>query len=594
MKLAKLISELKRRNVFKATIAYLAVAWVIIQIASIILPTFDVPDYALKLLIYLLAAGLIIWVGFSWIYDITPEGVQKTEDAPVDAETSRLNNRRLNAVIVGSVLIAVLLLVVASFWAGSQWNEGIFDSETKRVAILPFVEKVEGEAEEYIKTGLTQGLISELSKVDQLRVLNLPSSSVLASGFSTTNLLIVNEINLVDYFVTGSFERKDGQLEVLIKLKEELEARPSWQKRYLGDLSEIRKIWAEVAFDLSNQMAIEVKQEDLALWSDLRPVKPETYELYLKGKHYLVKSTEEDWQRGLVYFQEAIDQNPADPYAYAGMAEAYVSIGHGLMPPDDVFPKAEAAAKRAIQLDSLNAEGWAALSHYHTYFGWDWNLAEYAFNKANELNPNMAYNHYHRSWFLALFGRMNEAIEEHKKAQEIDPFTPLHSAWLGELYRWVGLYEEALAEAEKASQMDNDYALSMFIKGRIYLDQGKEEDALEIFSRASEINSGWRYLGYGPALIQTGHIEEGKAIIEELEKLEPSSFGSLCLAYMYTTLEDYNKAFENLEHAKKHAFYPWIRVMITDKKMRQDPRYLQLIREMNLPDPAPLNFNPEL
>lgn len=596
MKLAKLISELKRRNVFKATIAYLAVAWVIIQIASIILPTFDAPDYLLKVLIYLLAVGLIFWIGFSWVYDLTPEGIQKTSELPLDSDISRLNDRRLNTVIVGAILVAVLLLAVASFWAGSRWNEGVFSSETKRVAILPFVEKVEGKSEEYFKTGLTEGLISELSKVDQLRVLNLSSTSVMSSGFSPTNLLIVNEINLVDYFVTGTFERKDSQLKVVIQLKESLKTSPVWQKGYLRDLSEIRQLWAEVAADISSQMGIVIKQEDLALWSDLRPVKPETYELYLKGRHYLNKSTDEDMRRGLVYFQEAIDQNPADPYAYAGMAEAYITLGHSQMvsPPQDLFPKAELAAKRAIQLDSLNAEGWAALAHYHTYFGWDWQLAEYAFKKANELNPNMAYNHYHRSWYLALFGRMNEAIEEHKRAQELDPFTPLHTAWLGELYRWVGMYEEGLAEAEKASQMQGDYALSMFIKGRIYMDQGKEEEALKILKRAGEINPGWKYLGYGPSLLQTGHLEEGKAVIEELEKLEPSPFIALCLAKMYMELGNYEKAFENFDKAKKHAFYPWIRVMFTDEEMRKDPRYLALIQEMNLPYPAPLEFDPNL
>ena len=218
-------------------------------------------------------------------------------------------------------------------------------------------------------------------------------------------------------------------------------------------------------------------------------------------------------------------------------AEGYITVGHSLMPPPDALSKAHAAAKRAIQLDSTNAEGWAALAHYETYSGRDWQLAEYAFYKANELNPNMAYNHYHRSWYLALFGRMNEAIEEHKHAQELDPFTPLHTAWLGELYRLVGLYEEGLAEVDKVSEMQDDFALGMLIKGRIYMDQGQTDDAFEIFRQASEINPGCKYLGYGPALIRAGHIEEGKAIIKELENMPRAPFFSLCLGIMYIILE---------------------------------------------------------
>ena len=120
MKFSKLFSELQRRNVFKATIAYLAIAWVVIQIASIMLPVFEAPDYAIKILIYVLGIGLFFWIGFSWLYDLTPEGIHKTEDTITDEETSRLNNKRLNKVIVGSLSLAVLLLVIISFWAGSH------------------------------------------------------------------------------------------------------------------------------------------------------------------------------------------------------------------------------------------------------------------------------------------------------------------------------------------------------------------------------------------------------------------------------------------------------------------------------------------
>ena len=598
MKLHKLISELKRRHVFKSTIAYLAIAWIIIQIASIILPAFYAPDYALKALIYVLAIGLFFWIGFSWIYDLTPDGLRKTDQTVESEEILELTNRRLNNVIVGSLVIAVILLVIISFWAGSSWND-VPTPESKKVAIIPFVQQLDGleeknEEEEYFRIGMTDALINELSKVDQLTVIKQTSTKVLTSGFHSPNSFITNVINGVDYFVNGLIERQSNEITIHIELKKFIDAAPIWTKSYTKDLSEVRSLWAEVAADLTRQMSIVVKQEDMVLWSNLRPVKPETYELYLKGKHYMNKSTDADWQRGLVYMQEAIDKNPADPYAYAFLAEAYVNLGHGPDAPPDVFPKARAAANRAIQLDSTVALGWAALSHYHTYFGMDWAMAEYAFERANELNPNLADNHYHRAWYLALFGRMNEAIEEHKLAQELDPFTPLNTAWLGELYRWIGLYEEGLAEAEKASEMENDYALSMLVKGRIFIDQGKVEEGLESLRQASEINLKWKYIGYGPALIQTGHIQEGRAIIKELEAMPVNGYNSFCLAVMYNKLEDFDKVFELLNYEHKIGWYPWIRVMFLNDEIRNDPRFLKIIREMNLPDPSPLVYYPEL
>ena len=138
MKWSKLISELKRRHVFKSTVAYLAISWIVVQIASILLPALDAPDYALKVLIYILAAGLVFWIGFSWYYDWTRDGIQKTDTIGTSPESLKLANRRLNTVIGGSLAVGVLLLLVISFWAGSNWNEGPAIPEVKKVAVIPF------------------------------------------------------------------------------------------------------------------------------------------------------------------------------------------------------------------------------------------------------------------------------------------------------------------------------------------------------------------------------------------------------------------------------------------------------------------------
>ena len=590
MKFQRFISELVRRNVFKAVIAYLAIAWVIIQIASIIFPAFDAPDYAIKILIYIFSFGLVLWIIFSWFYDLTSEGFRKTEDIENSEEVTKLNSKRLNKIIAVSLFMAVILLITASFWAGLLWNEGILKFDSKKVAVIRFTLNTENQ-DDYFKTGFTNELIDELSKVDQLKVIHQESSKQFTAPLSTANLLVSTEIKTIDYFVEGTLDQDSNTLSTHITLKEKLSAEPIWAKSYSDDITNIKKLWAQVAIDLTEQMGIEINPDDLKLLVNIKSIRPETYELYLKGKHHLIKSTPMEWQKGLVYLEEAINLNPSDSYAYSGLAEGYITIGHGPDPPPDVFPKAREAALRAIQLDSTNAQGWAALAHYHTYFGWDWKMAEYAFIRADELNPNLAYNHFHRSWYLALFGRMNEAIEEHKLAQELDPFTPLHTAWLGELYRMVGLYEEGLVEVEKVMDMQDDQALGYFIKGNILMDMGQTAEGLEALKRASDINPGWKYLGYGPALFRAGKIEEGKAIIHELENMPITPYGALCLGYMNVELGDYTKAIEWYSYKEKHGWYPWIRVLFTNKEFMRDPRLLELIREMNLPDPAPLVYN---
>ncbi len=476
MKWNKLISELKRRHVFKSTIAYLAISWIVIQIASILLPALDAPDTALKTLIYILAAGLVFWIGFSWYYDLTRDGIQKTDAIDTSLESLQLANRRLNKVIAGSLSVGVLLLLVISFWAGSNWNEGPVIPDIKKVAVIPFSTSMADKEEAYFQTGLTDELIDELSKMDQLKVIRQRSTKVLTSGFDQTSSLILNVIKGIDYFVEGSFERETDGVHVHIILRETINGEPVWQKRYTKAFSEVRTLCVGVAADLASQMGLVVRPANVKFGSGRDPVDPEAYALYLKGKHYLNKSTPADWQQGLVYLQEALDRNPADANTWAWLSQAYINLGHGNGVPD-VFPKALEAAERAIEIDSTLALGWASLSQYHTYVGRDWAVADYAFNRANALDPNLADNHFHRAWYLALFGRMNEAIEEHKLAQELDPFTPAQTAWLGELYRWVGRYEEGLEQTERASLMgergDFDYAVGMFIQGRIYIDQGK-------------------------------------------------------------------------------------------------------------------------
>lgn len=593
MKFNKFISELNRRHVFKATIAYLAIAWVVIQIASAVLPAFNAPAYALKGLIYLLAIGIIFWIPFAWIYDLTPGGIQKTDISIDNEESLKSTNRRLNRVIAGSLVTAVILLVTISFWAGSKWNNGIATQISKTVAVLPLIHNTENEDDDWFEFGMTEALIDELSKVDQLTVMDHTSTQAISLGFGAPNSFLSNVISEIDYYINGEIERELNKIIVHIELKESVVAPLIWQKDYTKDISEVRKLWAEVSEDLSRQMGIIVLPGDAVLWSRFRSVNPETYELYLKGINYLHKSNPNERYKGIGLLEEAKNKNPADPFAWAALAEAYVDLGHSPAPPPGVFPKALVASQRAIELDSTVALGWAALSHYHTYFGKDWAMAEYAFERANELNPNLAANHYHRAWYLALFGRMNEAIVEHKRAQELDPFSPGNTGWLGELYRMVGKYEEGLAEAEKLFEMGyNDGG--MFLKSRIYIDQGKVEEGLQLLRQASEINPGWKDIGLGPALIQTGYIDEGSAILKKLEELPVDGYNALCIGIMYAQLGDLDKAFESWSYENKHAWFPWLRVTFVPKEIKNDPRFLKMIRDMNLPDPSPLIYNPEL
>lgn len=587
MKLKKFYKELVRRNTIKAILAYLAVSWLLVQVASIVLPLFESPPYILKGLIYLLGIGLIFWTGFSWVYDLTPEGIQKTPEQGDTSETRYVANRRLNAVIAGAGIAALLLLMAGSFWAGSRWNKAadVAYDPVYRIAVLPLtVNSGDSEESEIMQNGLTEALIAALSSNNSIMVLNLASTRHFTAGVVPENDYMNLESERIDYFISGSFEKTGHLLNVNIDIRDGLLNDPFWKRNYQDDISKNKQLWNEIAVEIRSSLGIEKQSTTSVVKRNLRSIQPDTYELYLKGKYFLSKSTVDDWKKGLLYLQEAIDRNPADPDAYAGMAEGYITWGHSLMPPDDVFPKALAAAKRAIQLDSTNAEGWAALSHYHTYFGWDWEMADYAFKKADSLNPNMAYNHYHRAWYLYLFGKMDMAIEEHKRAQELDPFTPMHTTWLADLYRRVSDYDQALKELEKVFEMSRgSYGQAMALKGLVLQDQGKIAEGLESLRQACEINKGW-YTFYGPSLINNGKEEEARKILQEVKQMPDAPFINLTLARIYASFGDPDKVFEHLNKAKRHAWYPWfIRHGLPNTSVAEDPRYMELLWELKLP-----------
>lgn len=518
---------------------------------------------------------------------IVPEVRQITGKTEEDRDPLKILRSSGKKIWVPALLLMMALLA-AGYWMRGRWENRPVIQENKVVAVVPFETSIE---QEYFQVGMTQGLISELSKIERLQVIDQRTTRFYA-GLSLPFVNIKEDLPEVDYVVQGGISRESNMVKVELELRGSDLEDPIWVQTYSRDIAEIRYLWAQAARDLAMTMKINIPEDRLVLFEGQKPVKPETYELYLKGTYHLSKSNPEDWQTGITYLHQAVDQNPADAYAYAALAEGYISIGHGPSPSRDVFPKAKEAAMRAIQLDSILAEGWAALAHYETYFGWNWERAEQAFIKANKLNPNLAMNHYHRSWYLILFGRKEEAIKEHLLAKKLDPFSSLIVANTGMLYGWVGLYDKALTEIEESMSAPGfaEWAWGLGGKALLYGDTGRYNEALELSTQASETFPVWRYLAHGPILIKSGRVEEGMQIIQELEQTSPTAFGSLCLGFMYALLGDSDNAIKWLSHPDKHGWYPWIRVWpgMGLESLYDDPRFLELLREMNLPNPEKL------
>ncbi len=480
------------------------------------------------------------------------------------------------------------LLVLASVAVGlTVWNPlsdpGQADGLPRiaSLAVLPFDNLTGDPQEEYFVAGMHDALIGQLAQIGALRVISRRSVMQYRDNEASVPE-IARELD-IDGVVEASVVRAGDSVRFQVQL---IAARPEerslWSEAYDRDVSNVYELHSEVARAIAREAGVPLTIDEETRLAGTRPVNRETYEAYLKGMFYLSKSTPEEFERGLTYLHEAVEKDPGDPRAYAGLALGYATLGHGPAPPLDVWSRARAAELRAIQLDPTLAEAHAALADVKLYYEWDWAGAEEAFRRANELNPNLAMNHYHYAWYLALFGRLDEAIEQHTLARELDPFRPLHSVWLGHLYNFIGQYDEAASEALAALEHFPDHAVGLLVLGIAYANKGMYEDAIALHEKVVTINSSWKW-ALGRTYADAGREEDAQRILAELEEEEVTPWNALGLAIVNSALGEYDEAYRWLAYEPPHAWLPWTTIDPLLTVPRDDPRFSDLLRRLNLP-----------
>lgn len=486
-----------------------------------------------------------------------------------------------SVLLYGGVPLFLILIIAGVIYLFIGRAEAI-DS----IAVLPFENLTGDTGQEYFVDGIIDELIGQLGQIGALRVISL-WSVMQYKGVKKPLPEIARELN-VDAVVTGTVQQVGSSVSIRVRLIDALPAeRNLWEETYDRAMADVLVMYSDIARAIAREVKVKLTPDEDTRLTTARQVNPETYEAYLKGMFYLNKGRPEEIKQGMAYFHEAVETNPTDPLAYAGLALGYVTLGHNPAGPGDAWSRARAAADRALRLDSTLAEAHAALADFKLYYEWDWAGAEQCFQRTNELNPNLAMNHYHYAWYLALVGRLDEAIIEHKRAQELDPFEPLHTVWLGWLYYFDGQFDKAMDEARKALELNPDYYIAHWILGEVYAEKEMYEEAIAAVHKAVEVDPiGFRW-ALGRIYALAGQTEEARRILAELEEEEATQWGTITLADLCTTLGEMDKAFRWLEVAYElhSAWLPWIRVDPILKPLRDDPRFKDLLRRMNLPEP---------
>ena len=479
---------------------------------------------------------------------------------------------------------AIGLLMVAlagGGWLGWRTVRGVRATRIKSLAVLPPQDLSGDSTQQYFVLGVYDGLIGQLDQIGALRVISR-TSLMQYKGTSKPVPLIARELD-VDGIVESSVLRQGDSVHLRVQL---IRARPTernlWSRMYDGDVRGVLKLYDEVAKDIAREAGARLTAEQATRLTGAREVDPQAYEAYARGAYFLDKGTAEGSARGVAYLREAIERDPGDPLAWSKLASGYTIAACGPAPPADALQLARAAAERALMLDSTLAEAMAGLAYVRGYLEWEWDAADSMFRRALELNPSMADAHYAYSWQLALFGRVAEAVAEHKRAREVDPLNPLNTAWLGMLYVMQGQYDEALDLARRALELDPAFPPGFVVIADVHIQRRDYGEAVAASRRLVQADPSWKwFLGRTYAL--AGRRAEAQAIVAELQAERVTPWSAFGLASLHAALGNADEAFRWLNYEHPHAWVPFVRVLPWFEPLWHDPRLPALLEKMHVP-----------
>jgi TolB-like protein/DNA-binding winged helix-turn-helix (wHTH) protein/Tfp pilus assembly protein PilF len=498
-----------------------------------------------------------------------------------DAPAHLLSLRRWKMI---AFALLVCLLVLAGWVRRSNRSSS---SGIRSLAVLP-LDNLSGDAsQDYFADGMTDELITDLAQISALRVIS--RTSVMSYKHARKPLPeIARELN-VDAVIEGTVLRSGDQVRITAQLIQATADKHLWAKSYEGNLRDTLAVQKRVADDIAEQIRIELTPQERTGLKNVKAVNPEAYEDYLKGRYFWNKRTPDGLKKAIDYFNQAIAKDPSYAQAYSGLASSYVILGawqYALMDPKDAYPRAKAAATKALELDNTLGEAHTSLALSIDMFVWDWEAAEREYRRGIELNPSYATGHQWYAEHLSETGRNDEAIAEIRKAESLDPLSLIIGADVPTLLVIARRYDEAIEHAKKTIELEPKFAVAHFALGMAYEQKGKFGGAITAFQKAVEFSGGNTAFksNLAHAYAVAGRRSDALAILNELkdrskhEFLNPSE-----IALIYVGLDQKDQAMVWLEKAYEGRFDPVILTWPAFDPLRSDPRFQDLVRRIGLP-----------
>jgi adenylate cyclase len=588
-------AELKRRNVYKVAIAYAVTGWAIAEGASQIFPAFDVPNWAVRLVVLLIVVGFPFALIFAWAFEITPEGIKRTEIADAEHSPPRTRNRAWMYVVVIGALVAIGLFFLGRYTAQTprpasaelrrgEQSEAATGSTIARksIAVLPFIDMSQAKDQEYFCDGISEEILDALSKVEGLRVV-ARTSSFSFKGKNVDVAEIGQKLN-VQNVLEGSLRREGNRIRITAQLVNARDGFHIWSDTFERELQGVFAVQDEITRSIVSALKIKLAVAPPAHAQQ----NTEAYDLYLQGLYLSNKSDEESLRKSLSLFQRALEIDPNFARAWTGIAKAWLWLADAYVRPLEAYPKAKEAASKALALDERDADAHCYLGETKRILDRDLSGEEEELKRALQIDPSSAIAHF----FLAVAvhgsrGEWEKAVAEIREAEKLDPLSPTICSFAVGIYLAADRMDDAIDAGKRTLRIDPNYVYFDPALADAYREKGDFKEAVALYEKAQAARQ-FPSVGLAITYAKMGRREDARRILDQLiEKSRRQYVAADSIAAVYTALGEKDEAFRWLDRAFDEHSAPAYSFLFHSeyRALRSDPRFADLLRRIGI-DPA--------
>jgi TolB-like protein/Flp pilus assembly protein TadD len=585
VKIENFFTELKRRNVYKVAAAYGIVGWLVIQAASILLPTFEAPSWVMKVIVMAVVLGFPVAAILAWAFELTPEGIKQTEDVrPSDARATK-HRTWIYVTVIGAAL-SVGLFLIGRYSALNAGNTSPGGLTEKSIAVLPFENQNHEPEIDYLCDGIPESIINSLSELPKLKVMS--RNSVFHYKGKEVDAQTAGKELKVQTLLTGRVRQRGDGLTIGVELINAGDNSQLWGQQYSRKLADVFAVQEEIAKEVSDKLRLKLtgtEKEQLAK----RPTENlKAFQYYMQGRAAAQRRTNADLLASVSYYEKALQEDSRYALAYAGLSDAYANLGYyGSIAPVEGRRKAEEAARKSLELDDKLAEAHTALGQIYIAFApSDFSTGDRELNHAIELNPNLAVARYNLGLSFIRQGRLDEAIVELQKARALDPLSSVIARAVVIPYYFKRDYQQAFELLREANELGPPLSATWEIG--LFIRSGSLNEAFAEIEKAKDARKRDPLLIYsaGMAYAASGKQAEALQSIKELEAMSGASLSTAhWIAKIYATLNDKESAFSWLERGLATGA---LGVFYKDEPVwdpiRDDSRFATLVEKMVVPE----------